>query len=135
MSTPINARTVLVVDDHEEIRVLLREILEERNYRVFEAHNGKAACAEALRNRIDLVITDLVMPEQEGIETIQMLRELVPGLKIIAISGSPEGSYLRVARHLGAHEAFRKPFSCHALAGAVDRLLEDPAGVQTAEST
>ncbi len=117
------AKCILVVDDNEEIRDLLRAALEDSGYRVFEAPNGKLAEEHVSVRRTDLMITDLVMPEQEGIETIRRVKALAPRTKIIAMSGYLS-VYLRTARLLGADETIPKPFSCSEMVEAGGRLLE-----------
>ena len=94
-------QSILVVDDYDQIRNLLRRILQGGGYEVFEASNGRQAIDWLRKNGVDLVITDLIMPEQEGLETIQFLRNERPDLKIIAMSGTDEGQYLPVAEKLG----------------------------------
>ena len=69
-----NSQSILVVDDHDQIRNVLRRILQGAGYEVFEASNGREAIKWLRENAADLVITDLIMPEQEGLETIQFLR-------------------------------------------------------------
>ena len=115
-------QSVLVVDDDEAIRVLLRDILEERGCLVFEAANGKEALAQFGQVRIDLLIIDLIMPEKEGIETIREVRALQPDVKILAISGAVEASYLQTARLLGADQSLRKPFAAEAILRLVEQL-------------
>jgi len=116
-------KVILVVDDHPEIRALLREILETRGYLVLEACNGLDALCQAGKYQCDLVITDLLMPEKEGIETIRALRALQPALKIMAVSGATEFCYLKAALLLGANDAMRKPFDPDLLIEAVDHLV------------
>jgi CheY-like chemotaxis protein len=99
-------------------------VLEAGGYEVIEAANGKQAFKEALAKRVDLVITDLVMPEQEGIETIQALRRDVPGIGIIAISGAFKGQFLKTARFLGADAVLNKPVSAELLLANVAEVLK-----------
>ena len=119
---------ILVIDDDEQIRVLLRQVMEWAGYEVIEADNGRAGMAEQRKHKADLVITDLIMPEQEGLETITTLKKEFPQLKIVAISGGgrigPE-AYLPAAQELGAHRVFSKPFDVRELAKAVKELLTD----------
>ncbi len=114
---------ILVADDDEEVRELLRDILEERDYRVFEAKDGKDTIRQLGQRQIDLVILDLVMPEQEGIETIRFLRRGCPDIKVLAISGAFGGGLLQCAQALGAHGVLKKPFSCDSVISQVERLL------------
>ena len=78
---------ILVIDDDKNIRSLLRDFLERDGYEVMEAENGKVGLKLFRENGADLVITDLIMPEKEGIETIRELRRDFSDVKIIAISG------------------------------------------------
>ena len=115
---------IVVADDEAGVRSFLRKALEEGGYEVMEAPNGKLAVKEALAGRVDLVITDLVMPEQEGIETIRALRRDVPGVGIIAISGALGPQFLEVARMLGAQVALRKPVSAEVILAKVAEVLK-----------
>jgi CheY-like chemotaxis protein len=114
--------SILVVDDEPAVRELVREILEGGGYEVLTACNGREAMKVLRRNLVDLVITDLVMPEQEGIETIRAIHRGQPGLKILAMSGSA-APHLSTALKLGAHDSIQKPFSIEALLATVERLL------------
>ena len=96
-------------------------------YSVESAPDGREAVHRLAEAAFDLVITDLVMPEQEGIETIQILRKEFPHLKIVAVSGAFGGEYLRVARLLGAHAILEKPFSVDSLLAVVEETLEQSA--------
>jgi len=117
-------KTVLVVDDEDSIRGLFQELLTAEGYRVLVASDGRQAC-DLLRRGLDLdlVITDLVMPNQEGIETIQALRQQFPKVKIIAISGAFGGQFLSTARLLGADATLMKPVSPNQLRGTVAEVL------------
>jgi CheY-like chemotaxis protein len=119
-----NGGRVLVVDDEEVVRDLFRDVLESAGYEVGQASNGREALAEARAQRFDLVLTDLVMPEQEGIETIRELRAQFPGLKIVAVSGAFEGRLLKVGQKMGADAALAKPVSPEDLLTCVQGLLK-----------
>ena len=106
------------------MRGLLRTVLEQGGYEVIEAENGKQALRRARAGGVDLVITDIIMPEQEGIETIQALRKEIPGIGIIAISGRFEGPYLKMAEVLGADAALAKPISAERLLAKVAEVLK-----------
>ncbi len=111
------------MDDDPDVRLVLRRMLEPDGYEVAEAGHGREAL-EVVHNRaFDLVITDLIMPEQEGIETIQAFHRRYPQVKIIAISGAYGSDYLRIAKHLGAHEVMQKPLRLEAVLSTVSRLL------------
>src|SRR4051812_8113041 len=118
--------TILVIDDDEATRRVLARALNGRGHRALEANGGKSGVATALREQPALVITDIVIPDQEGIETIGQLRSLVPAPAIIAMSGlRGEAGFtpLEDARLLGADAVFQKPFDIEALLTEVDALL------------
>ncbi|HEY1342142.1 MAG TPA: response regulator, partial [Bryobacteraceae bacterium] len=119
------APTILVVDDDDSVRRWVRRVLTAERYAVVEAVNGRKALEYVKEgNACDLVITDLVMPEQEGLETIQTIRRERPELKIIAISGAFQGDFLSAATKLGAVAGLRKPLQAEELRDAVRRMLE-----------
>ena len=117
---------VLVVDDVSEMRQVLRQALESRGYTVDEAADGREALLRFAQQQPDLVITDLIMPEQEGIETIQALRQECPTIPIIAMSGGGRvqpDSYLSMAEQMGADRTFAKPFHLGEILAAVGELI------------
>jgi DNA-binding response OmpR family regulator len=118
---------VLIVEDDKELREMLRLSLSRRNFTVFEADNGKSAIAHFKPTITDLVVTDLIMPEEDGLKVVIKLRELKPSIKIIAISGGGKvgpGSYLNLAKALGADAIYSKPFSINDLIAKIEQLLE-----------
>lgn len=119
--------TVMIVDDHESVRAACSAMLDQAGYRSLEAENGKTAIKLLDTEAIDVVITDIIMPEQEGIETIRLIRKGHPGVKIIAMSGGgriePE-EYLAVAEKIGAHVTLQKPFKKEQLLRTVCAALE-----------
>lgn len=119
---------VLVIDDDQQMRKLLRQVMEWAGYEVMEAEDGRAGMKIQQQIQADLVITDLIMPEQEGLETITALKNMYPSVRIIAISGGgrigPE-AYLPAAKELGADRVFSKPFDVKELAQTVKELLEN----------
>jgi two-component system, chemotaxis family, chemotaxis protein CheY len=119
--------TILIIDDEASVRLLVRRTLERAGYEVTEAVNGVEGVRAYRASPTDVVITDLYMPEQDGIETIQLLREEFPAARIIAMSGGASlGSAgpLHDARLLGADATLPKPFSLEALTRTVAQLLE-----------
>jgi len=117
-------QTILVIDDEENIRELVRAILENAGYEVLDAADGNLGIEIFQANQVDLIITDLIMPGKEGIETISELKKEQPDLKIIAISGAVDSStYLHLAGSLGADETLGKPFKVNELIETVERLL------------
>jgi DNA-binding response OmpR family regulator len=115
---------ILVADDDAGVRHFLRNILEQGGYVVTEAADGKHALQQVLAGHVDLVITDLVMPEGEGLETIRTIRRDVPGTGIIAISGAFGGQFLRPAQLLGADAVLSKPVSGELLLTKVAEVLK-----------
>ncbi len=121
---------ILVVDDDAQVRGMIRQVLEREQYTVDDAGDGRAGMAKMQTSTYDLIILDIIMPEQEGLETIMQLRKGKMSAKILAISGGGRvgpGSYLPLAKQLGAHEVLAKPFDREELLAAVKRLLADPA--------
>ena len=117
---------ILIVDDDELFRGMLRLTLLKSGYHVDEAADGRQAMRVHESTPADVVITDLVMPEQEGLETIQEFRRKHPGVKIIAMSGGGRidaRDFLKIARHLGAERTFAKPFENAELVAAIEELL------------
>jgi PAS domain S-box-containing protein len=115
---------ILVADDEAGVRSFLRAALEQGGYEVTEAADGKQVLKQVRAERVDLVITDIIMPEQEGIETIRALRKEAPGIRIIAISGAFDGLYLEVAEMLGADAVLAKPVTAQLLLARVAEVLK-----------
>jgi CheY-like chemotaxis protein len=119
--------TVMIVDDNEAIRAACHAMLDKSGYRILEAENGKAAIKLLGTEPVDVVLTDIIMPEQEGFETIRVLSKEYPGVKIIAMSGGgciSAEEYLGVAKKLGANGTLQKPFKKAELQGMVRTLIE-----------
>jgi two-component system cell cycle sensor histidine kinase/response regulator CckA len=123
LGSEVPGARILVADDEAGVRAFLREALESEAYWVIEASDGKQALRLAHSERVNLVITDLVMPEQEGIETIRALRRQLPGVRIIATSGAFNGQFLAIAKVLGADAVLSKPFSPEALLSKVKEVI------------
>jgi CheY-like chemotaxis protein len=117
------AASILVAEDDADFRAWLRESLESAGYSVTEAANGKEVMELLKQASVDLCITDLAMPEQEGIETIRLLRYQYPALKIIAITGAFGPAFLRVSKILGAAAALQKPIGLEKLLQTVQQIL------------
>lgn len=117
---------ILIIDDDAQTRIVLQEMLVREGYEVVEASDGHEGlhCYQAAPS--DVIILDILMPEQEGLETIRALRRLDPAVKIIAMSGGGQiGSmdFLRVAAALGAQRTLRKPFPQQEMLDAVRALI------------
>jgi DNA-binding response OmpR family regulator len=117
---------ILLVEDDKELREMLKISLLRNNFTVLEAENGKDAIVHFKPLLTDLVVTDLIMPEEDGLKVVIKLRELKPSIKIIAISGGGKvgpGSYLNLAKALGADAIYSKPFSINDLVIKIEELL------------
>ena len=116
------SRLILVAEDNGDLRAWFRMVLEHGGYAVIETANGREVMDILRRASVDLCITDLAMPEQEGIETIQMIRREYPEMKIIVISGAgPE--VLRASRLLGATASLQKPVELETILHTVREVL------------
>lgn len=118
--------SVLIVDDEESVRRVLRRILERAGYKTFEAKNGREAIELYKAQKPDVTITDIIMPDVEGIETIRELRKQFDAKNIIAISGGSRKNtfdYLAMAERLGATLVLRKPIDPRSLIIAVEQLV------------
>ncbi len=119
--------TILVVDDDNQVREMLKKVFEREGYAVVEANNGVEATDIYDPEAIDLVVTDIVMPEKEGLETIRDIRKMNPEARIIAISGggriNPE-DYLDWANRIGVDRTFIKPVRRVEILEAVGELLD-----------
>ncbi len=119
------AGRLLVVDDEEPVRALFKEILEGAGYTVETACDGRKALKRMHETPFDLVLTDLVMPDKDGLEAIQAIRREYPHQKIIAVSGAFNGMFLRPAEIMGANRSLLKPVSPDALESAVRAALAE----------
>jgi DNA-binding response OmpR family regulator len=120
------SRHVLVIDDDRIVRDALRQVLQKAGYGVTCAADGVAGLAAFRAHRPDLIITDIIMPEKEGIETIIEVRAEAPDLPILAISGGARvgnADFLQIARRLGATDILPKPFEPKELLAKVEACL------------
>ncbi len=117
---------ILLVDDDDAFRAMLRLTLMKLGHVVREACHGREALELYAKEPADLVLTDIVMPEQEGLETIYTLRHTYPNSKIVAMSGGGRmdaHDYLKIAKATGAHRVLAKPFPKEELAQAINEAL------------
>jgi CheY-like chemotaxis protein len=122
--------SVLLIEDDESLRDLLRITLIGAGYVVLEAMNGRQGVNTFRKTPTDLVVTDLYMPERDGLEVIEALRRTHPQVKLLAISrASGTMGYFPLAQSLGAVAVLQKPFSPSAFLDIVGRLLKDDASV------
>ncbi len=122
---------ILIIDDEPNVRSMLRRMLHQAGHQVSEASNGAEGIDSYERDPPDLIITDILMPEKEGIETIIALHRADPDLPIIAISGggrSGDAGFLSSAEKLGARHTLSKPFRADQLLSAVSECLSANSG-------
>jgi DNA-binding response OmpR family regulator len=118
-------KRILVVDDDSAVRDSIAMVLESAGFVVDRAEQGTTALRLLRVHAPDLVITDILMPQKEGIETIREVRSVLPDTPIIAISGGTDGGadYLKMAQTFGASAVLAKPFDPGAMLELVNRLL------------
>lgn len=117
---------LLIIDDEEPLRRMLKTAFERKGYTVDAAGDGVQGLRLMRERPAELVITDLIMPDKEGLETIRELKQEYPGVPIIAVSGGGRihpGDYLSIAGRMGAARTFQKPLELKDLFGAVEELL------------
>ena len=122
-----STKTVLIIDDEALVRATVARMVEREGHRVLQAANGVEGLNIFKRERIDLVVCDIIMPEKEGIETIGELRRNNPTLKIIAISGggrTENVDFLGMAQRLGADYVLAKPFGRDEFTAILRKSLE-----------
>lgn len=119
---------ILLIDDDSHFREMFAELLKRENYEVIESSDGRNAVPLFESHKPDLVITDIIMPDKEGIETILDLKKNNPNIKIIAISGGGRTNAmdnLRSARLLGASVTFEKPFDNKEILQTISDLIKE----------
>jgi CheY-like chemotaxis protein len=121
---------ILLIDDDDAVREVTTEVLRQAGHTVTAAPNAKTGLAHQHTDPHDLIITDINMPDMDGLELIMALRHATPRPRIIAISGGymlSESLFLPLAQRLGVQRALAKPFRAEALLQAVDAVLAAPA--------
>jgi len=125
-AAPPRRATIVVIDDNVELAKVLTQALQHAGHTVWMTDDAKEGVRLLQLHSVDILITDLVMPEQDGIETIQLARKLRPNLRVIAISGDAPrhaGVYLKLAEKLGADRTLLKPFQLGALFEAIEDVF------------
>lgn len=126
----MSALSILVVDDEETLRRVMTIVLEKAGHRVLSAASGSEALSLLARQTVDLVISDIVMPETDGIELVQEIRTLYPKIRVISMSGG--GNFLtaalclKLADQMGASGILSKPFTPDQLLASVEQALALP---------
>ena len=119
---------ILIIDDEHHILLMLKKMLERFGYEIDLASNGDEGLRIFRSSPSDLVITDIIMPEKEGLETIREMKKMQPELRIIAMSGGGKISadnYLETAKIFGASRIIEKPFNQKDMVSAVKELLDE----------
>ena len=120
--------SILLVDDDEQFCAMLSEALTGEGFQVREASDGRQGIKLYEEQPAHIVISDLIMPEKEGLEMIVEMKRLHAGVKVIAISGGGRGSsqnYLKMAKAFGAQIVLPKPFSHREIVEAINQVLEN----------
>ena len=122
--------SVLVIDDESALREILSQVLTDAGHRVVSAENGKEASKALAKAAFDVVLTDVIMPEKDGMQVISEVRKKFPEVRIIAMSGGGHVSrdqYLKIAKGLGAHAVLEKPFANQKLLDTIEELTPSSA--------
>jgi CheY-like chemotaxis protein len=122
--------SILVIDDEPALREILSQVLTGAGHRVVGAGNGKEAIKALTTSAFDVVLTDVIMPEKDGMQVISELRKKFPEVRIIAMSGGGHVSrdqYLKIAKGLGAHAVLEKPFANQKLLDTIEALIPSAA--------
>lgn len=122
-------KRILIIDDDSQFRQMLRQVLERQGYEIVEAQDGEEGIRRYRQAPTDLIITDIIMPKKEGVETIIELKRDFPDVKIIAISGGSRGidalDCLSYVKGLRVSRVFAKPFDRKEFLEAIQELLSE----------
>jgi two-component system, chemotaxis family, chemotaxis protein CheY len=119
--------TILIIDDDDDLRDTLVVLLEDQGYSVIAASDGESGVRAFGEARPDLVLSDVIMPNSNGVDAIRRMREIDPTVRIVAMSGgsiSGDDHQLRMAKEAGAMEVLPKPFEVDDLVAVVERCLK-----------
>lgn len=122
---------ILIIEDDHHILLMMKKMLDNKDFEITLASNGKEGLEIFKKNTFDLVITDIIMPEKEGLETIREMKRARSHLKIIAMSGGGKISadnYLETAKIFGASKLLEKPFTRQQLVTAVEEIMAESPG-------
>jgi DNA-binding response OmpR family regulator len=123
---------ILIIEDEPSMRKLMTTSLSNKGFTVIEAENGRVGLELFQQHRPVIAITDILMPEKDGLETIRDLRRIDPEVKILAVSGGGQSTrlnFLGAAKAFGADIVLAKPFRINELLDAVKSLLDDDGSV------
>ena len=126
MSQSFPAASILLAEDDQQLSEMLSRVLRRAGYEVDAVANGRQAVGESENRYFDLLITDLAMPLQDGLETIELIRKSSPYVKILVISGFVPRAVRPIVHGLGADAALMKPFSPGELVSSIQELVGPP---------
>lgn len=118
-------QNILIVDDNSQLNTMLKTILESENFRIFQAYNGREAFKLAMKENIDLIIMDLLMPQMNGDAAIEAIYLVNPKIKYIVISGNMNWIDKEKLKKLNVVEFFDKPFDIPVLIESIKKVLLD----------
>jgi CheY-like chemotaxis protein len=118
--------TILVAEDESLVREMLEDALQNDGYEVLTAEDGQQAQRVLEKQPVDVVVTDLIMPERDGLELLIMVRDSYPKIPVIVITAPSNNVYLPAAKRLGAAYCFEKPLVLSTFLASIQALLEDP---------
>jgi DNA-binding NtrC family response regulator len=124
---------ILIIDDEPVLRLTLRYLLEQEGHQVWDAENGRVGVDICRSEHPDLVITDIVMPEQEGVATFEILHQEFPRMPVIAMSGAQAPTTIRTAAASGKLSYVMKPVDTSSLFSLIQRVLAKAPDTATAE--
>jgi CheY-like chemotaxis protein len=130
--------SILLIEDDDDVRMMIATVLGRAGHTVRQAENGVEGLELYRSKQADLVLTDLVMPEKEGLATIMELRRINPTVRIIAMSGGyvyDPKLYLHMATRFGADRVLSKPFDVDALKQIIQEMLSEPPTAPAPETT
>ena len=125
METNIKKPVILVVDDEPDMCEMLSELLSDEGYKLETATNGKDAVKKVLGGSVDIVLLDIMMPGQDGIDTLRQIKDIRPKLPVVMITGFGTLSTDRNAMKLGAYDYIKKPFNIDCIKEIIKQGLEE----------
>ena len=125
METNIKKPVILVVDDEPDMCEMLSELLSDEGYKLETATNGKDAVKKVLGGSVDIVLLDIMMPGQDGIDTLRQIKDIRPKLPVVMITGFGTLSTARNAMKLGAYDYITKPFNIDCIKEVIKQGLEE----------